>query len=318
MFVPTELIQQLAAELHESEKSRVQVEHFSKRFPGMTIEDGYAISRAWVKMKIAEGRVARGHKIGLTSRAMQLSSQIDEPDYGTLLDDMFFEPGDIPADALHRAAGRGGAGLRARSAAAGRRRRASTTCWPPPTTWRRPSRSSTRASSSSTATARRMRKVLRHHQRQRGQCRHRAGRPPGASPTRVDLPWVRRHPATERRGRGDRPGRRRAGPPRHRRGLAGQQAGALGRVPGSRRGRAGRLLHPPGRRRSRATCSTPTTGRSAASTFASSERRHHMQTPVNPFKQALRREAHADRPVARPGRRATPPRSAPAPASTGC
>jgi 2-oxo-hept-3-ene-1,7-dioate hydratase len=90
------LIAQLAAELHESEKSRVQVEHFSKRFPGMTVEDGYAVSRAWVNMKIAEGRQARGHKIGLTSRAMQISSQIDEPDYGTLLDDMFFEPGDIP------------------------------------------------------------------------------------------------------------------------------------------------------------------------------------------------------------------------------
>jgi 2-oxo-hept-3-ene-1,7-dioate hydratase len=92
-----DLIQQLAAELHESEKSRVQVEHFSKRFPGMTVEDGYAVSRAWVKMKIDEGRKARGHKIGLTSRAMQQSSQIDEPDFGTLLDDMFFEPGDIPA-----------------------------------------------------------------------------------------------------------------------------------------------------------------------------------------------------------------------------
>jgi 2-oxo-hept-3-ene-1,7-dioate hydratase len=62
----------------------------------MTIEDGYAISRAWVAQKIAEGRTVRGHKIGLTSRAMQQSSQIDEPDYGTLLDDMFFEPGDIP------------------------------------------------------------------------------------------------------------------------------------------------------------------------------------------------------------------------------
>jgi 2-oxo-hept-3-ene-1,7-dioate hydratase len=91
-----DLIQQLAAELHESEKSRVQVEHFSKRFPGMTVEDGYAISRAWVARKIAEGRKPMGHKIGLTSRAMQISSQIDEPDYGTLLDDMFFEPGDIP------------------------------------------------------------------------------------------------------------------------------------------------------------------------------------------------------------------------------
>ena len=91
-------IQQLAAELHESEKTRRQLEHFSKRHPGMTVADGYAIARAWVRMKIAEGRQVRGHKIGLTSRAMQQSSQIDEPDYGTLLDDMFFAPGDIPTD----------------------------------------------------------------------------------------------------------------------------------------------------------------------------------------------------------------------------
>ncbi|QJW83315.1 2-oxo-hepta-3-ene-1,7-dioic acid hydratase [Ramlibacter terrae] len=76
----------------------MQVEHFSVRFPAMTVADGYAVSRAWVAMKIAEGRKVRGHKIGLTSRAMQVSSQIDEPDYGTLLDDMFFEPGDIPTD----------------------------------------------------------------------------------------------------------------------------------------------------------------------------------------------------------------------------
>ena len=96
MLAP-ELIRQLASGLHESEKTRVQVEHFSKRHPEMTIEDGYAISREWVKAKIAEGRTVKGHKIGLTSRAMQLSSQIDEPDYGTLLDDMFFEQGgDIP------------------------------------------------------------------------------------------------------------------------------------------------------------------------------------------------------------------------------
>ncbi len=97
MTFTTETIAQLACELDESEKSRVQVEHFSKRFPDMTVEDGYAVSRAWVAMKIAAGRTARGHKIGLTSRAMQISSQIDEPDYGTLLDDMFFDAGDIPA-----------------------------------------------------------------------------------------------------------------------------------------------------------------------------------------------------------------------------
>ncbi|MBX3659658.1 MAG: 2-oxo-hepta-3-ene-1,7-dioic acid hydratase [Ramlibacter sp.] len=91
-----EIIASLAAELHQSEKTRIQVEHFSRRYPAMTIEDGYAVSREWMKLKRAEGRIVRGHKIGLTSRAMQISSQIDEPDYGTLLDDMFFEPGDIP------------------------------------------------------------------------------------------------------------------------------------------------------------------------------------------------------------------------------
>jgi 2-oxo-hept-3-ene-1,7-dioate hydratase len=57
----------------------------------MTIDDAYAVQRAWVDLKLQEGRVMRGHKIGLTSRAMQVSSQIDEPDYGALLDDMFFD-----------------------------------------------------------------------------------------------------------------------------------------------------------------------------------------------------------------------------------
>jgi len=94
-FTP-EQITALAQALHQSERSRVQLEHFSKRFPEMTIEDGYAISRAWVQIKLDEGRKIIGHKIGLTSRAMQLASQINEPDYGTLLDDMLFQPGDIP------------------------------------------------------------------------------------------------------------------------------------------------------------------------------------------------------------------------------
>ena len=96
MTFDTKLIDQLARDLHKSEQTGQQVEHFSKRFPGMTIEDGYAVSRAWVALKLSEGRKVIGHKIGLTSRAMQMASQITEPDYGTLLDDMLFEPGEIP------------------------------------------------------------------------------------------------------------------------------------------------------------------------------------------------------------------------------
>ena len=89
-------IESLAAELQLAEATGTQVEHFSKRFPQMTLEDGYAVSRAWVKAKLGAGRRVLGHKIGLTSRAMQVSSSIDEPDYGTLLDDMLLAPGDIP------------------------------------------------------------------------------------------------------------------------------------------------------------------------------------------------------------------------------
>jgi 2-oxo-hept-3-ene-1,7-dioate hydratase len=93
----SDLIQRLAGDLQEAERSGKQIEHFSKRYPGMTIADGYAVSRAWVAAKIADGRVVKGHKIGLTSRAMQQASQITEPDYGTLLDDMFFLNGsDLP------------------------------------------------------------------------------------------------------------------------------------------------------------------------------------------------------------------------------
>jgi 2-oxo-hept-3-ene-1,7-dioate hydratase len=95
--LPPATMEALARELYDARKARVQVRHFSRRHPGMTIDDGYAIQRAWVRLELADGRSIKGRKIGLTSRAMQLSSQIDEPDHAPLMDDMFFASGgDIP------------------------------------------------------------------------------------------------------------------------------------------------------------------------------------------------------------------------------
>ncbi|MCP5143746.1 MAG: 2-oxo-hepta-3-ene-1,7-dioic acid hydratase [Gammaproteobacteria bacterium] len=97
-MLTTEQIQAAAQRLDEAERTRRQIRQISLDHPEMTMGDAYAIQHAWVEQKIAAGRVVRGRKIGLTSRAMQQSSQIDEPDYGTLLDDMFFEDGArIPA-----------------------------------------------------------------------------------------------------------------------------------------------------------------------------------------------------------------------------
>lgn len=98
MLTP-DVTRMLALRLHEAERTRTPVRHFSREFPQMTIDDGSALPRAWLGIQRAAGRVARGRKIGLTSRAMQQASQIDEPDHGVLLDDMFFESGgDIPFD----------------------------------------------------------------------------------------------------------------------------------------------------------------------------------------------------------------------------
>lgn len=83
----------LARELQQAEATRTQVTQFSRRHPEMTLDDSYAIQREWMRLERAAGRRVIGHKIGLTSRAMQIASQITEPDYGTLLDSMLLRDG---------------------------------------------------------------------------------------------------------------------------------------------------------------------------------------------------------------------------------
>jgi len=96
-MLSSDTIEQAAASLELAERTGQQIRQFSLQYPDMTIADAYAIQRAWVNQKIDGGRRMVGHKIGLTSRAMQVSSNINEPDFGTLLTDMVFaEGGDVP------------------------------------------------------------------------------------------------------------------------------------------------------------------------------------------------------------------------------
>lgn len=88
-----------AMRLDEAERTKQQIRMFSLEYPGMTIEDAYAVQRAWIAHKLKNGRRLKGHKIGLTSKAMQNAVNIREPDYGALLDDMFYTDGaDIPTE----------------------------------------------------------------------------------------------------------------------------------------------------------------------------------------------------------------------------
>ena len=82
-----------------AEQSRIQRGLLSAEHPHATMDDAYAIQRAFVDRKLAEGSRVIGWKIGLTSRAMQQQLNITTPDSGVLLDDMAFDSGaTIPAD----------------------------------------------------------------------------------------------------------------------------------------------------------------------------------------------------------------------------
>lgn len=86
-------IEALARAYHVAEKERRRTRAPSVLHPGLSTEDAYAIQRKWIAIKVAEGNVIKGHKIGLTSRAMQRASNITEPDYGALMADMFYGDG---------------------------------------------------------------------------------------------------------------------------------------------------------------------------------------------------------------------------------
>ncbi len=79
--------------LMTAERERKQAVQLSLTWPTIDIDDAYAISSEVTRRKVAAGAKLIGHKVGLTSKAMQRSSQIDEPDYGYLLDHMMIPDG---------------------------------------------------------------------------------------------------------------------------------------------------------------------------------------------------------------------------------
>ncbi|MFO1147575.1 MAG: 2-oxo-hepta-3-ene-1,7-dioic acid hydratase [Alsobacter sp.] len=82
-----------AIALLQAETDRKPIPQISKTWPDVELEDAYKIQELWAKERIGRGARLVGHKIGLTSRAMQMASKITEPDYGCILDDAVFNDG---------------------------------------------------------------------------------------------------------------------------------------------------------------------------------------------------------------------------------
>ena len=88
---------ELAAELARAELDRVAVSPIVDRYPGIDVVDAYEVQLLNIRRRLDGGAKVVGHKVGLSSKAMQQMMGVDEPDYGHLLADMeVFE--DLPVD----------------------------------------------------------------------------------------------------------------------------------------------------------------------------------------------------------------------------
>ena len=79
---------ELAADLAQAERSREPIVPLTAAYPDIDIVDAYEIQLINIRQRVAEGARVLGHKVGLSSKAMQQMMGVDEPDYGHLLDEM--------------------------------------------------------------------------------------------------------------------------------------------------------------------------------------------------------------------------------------
>lgn len=87
---PADFVDKAAALLLDAYATGTPIAPLSRTFPGLTVDDAYAIQLAQVDAWISRGARVKGHKVGLTSAAMQRQLGVDQPDFGHLTDTMFF------------------------------------------------------------------------------------------------------------------------------------------------------------------------------------------------------------------------------------
>ena len=94
-------IDEMATSLAAAERDVQPIEPLKEQRPEMTVEDAYDVQMLAVRRRIEAGAKVAGHKIGFTSKAMQVQLGVDVPDYGHLLDDMFlFEEEEVSRSSL--------------------------------------------------------------------------------------------------------------------------------------------------------------------------------------------------------------------------
>lgn len=83
----------IARELYEATTGCSQIAPLTETYPDMKVTDAYKIQLEGVALRQAAGEKIIGHKVGLTSKAVQKMLGVSEPDYGHLTDKMLLPEG---------------------------------------------------------------------------------------------------------------------------------------------------------------------------------------------------------------------------------
>jgi len=84
----------IARRLRAAEATGEPIPPLTLSYPDLTVEDAYRVQLENVKARTHRGARVLGHKVGLTSRAMQEMLGVGEPDYGHIFDDIVLASGD--------------------------------------------------------------------------------------------------------------------------------------------------------------------------------------------------------------------------------
>jgi 2-keto-4-pentenoate hydratase len=81
-----------------AELERSPIPPLRETWPDLDVVDAYEIQLLNIRRRLEAGSSVKGHKVGLSSKAMQEMMGVDEPDYGHLLSDMeVFSDRPVPA-----------------------------------------------------------------------------------------------------------------------------------------------------------------------------------------------------------------------------
>ncbi|MFN8020131.1 MAG: 2-keto-4-pentenoate hydratase [Acidimicrobiales bacterium] len=82
-----------ALALWDADQTKQSIAPLTESYPDIDVVDAYEIQLTNIRRRLDAGALVRGHKVGLSAKAMQNMLGVHEPDYGHLLDDMFVDEG---------------------------------------------------------------------------------------------------------------------------------------------------------------------------------------------------------------------------------